>query len=130
MLDDSGPRPVLADCGSVSKEGGVSVPFMIRVSALVDGRIMSLAASTLLIFFSPRSTSDFALLYMYNPKNVIPMPNDCIGCMVWLNHTMAIQITTTRLMREAMEYVTGDVEERITNAMMFCAKCTVPFMKK
>jgi hypothetical protein len=41
-----------------------------------------------------------------------------------------MQITATRLMSEAIEYVTGEVEARMTKAMRFCAKCTVPFIKK
>lgn len=45
-------------------------------SEMVLGSIISFAASTRLIFFSPFSTSDLALLYMYNPTNVrvIPKP--------------------------------------------------------
>ena len=50
--------------------------------------------------------------------------------MIWLNQTMAIQMTQIRLIREAMEYVTGEVEDRMTNAMIFCAKFAVPFAMK
>jgi len=82
---------------------GVSVPFIILTSALVVGNIISLSASTLLIFFSPFSTSPFALLYIHNPKNVIPIPKPWTGWMDWLNQMMAMQMTATRLMREAME---------------------------
>lgn len=113
-----------------SMSGGVSIPLIILSSAFVLGNIISLAASTLLILFSPLSTSPFALLYIHSPTNVMQIPRPCTGCTFWLNHAMAIHITATRLMRDAIEYVTGDVEERIMNAMMFCAKWTVPFMKK
>jgi hypothetical protein len=117
------PFPVPVDiailsCSSISF-GGVSTPLIIFSSALVLGSINSLCASTILIFFSPFSTSPFALLYIHSPRNVIPIPKACTGCMAWLNHMMAMQITTTRLMREAMEYVTGEVEDKITKAIMF-----------
>lgn len=47
------------------------------------------------------------------------IPNACMGWTACLNQMMAMQITATRLMREAIEYVTGDVDERITKAMIF-----------
>jgi hypothetical protein len=59
---------------------GVSIPLIIFSSALVLGSIKSLAASTLLILFSPLSTSPLALLYIHRPKNVIPIPKPCTGC--------------------------------------------------
>lgn len=127
------PVPVAAATGNSGVPGtgvGGELPFNSFSSVRLMGSIISRAASTLRILFSPRSTSLFAVLYMYKPRNVIPIPRPCMGCTFWLNHTMAIQMTATRLMREAIEYVTGDVLERITNAMMFCAKWTVPFMKK
>lgn len=113
------PKPVAVDSAGASASVGESIPLIIISSAFVLGSIMSLAASTLLIFFSPFSTSPFALLYIHNPKNVITIPIPCIGCTLWLNHTIAIQITATRLMSDAIEYVTGEVEERITNAIIF-----------
>lgn len=39
-------------------------------------------------------------------------------------------MTAIRLTRDAIEYVTGDVDERMAKASRFCAKWTVPFRKK
>lgn len=87
---------------------------------------MSRVASTLRILVSPFSTSLFAALYKYRPMNVNPIPAPWIGWTLWLNHKIAIHMTHTRLAKEAMEYVTGEVDDRITNAIMFCAKCARP----
>ena len=62
------PEPTIAALALVYSEivsgGGDSVPNIIRESAFVVGSIMSFAASILLSFFSPLSTSPLALLYM------------------------------------------------------------------
>ena len=41
-----------------------------------------------------------------------------------------MQITATRLKSEAIEYVTGDTEARMTKAIMFWPKCTMPLRMK
>ncbi len=46
-----------------------------------------------------------------------------------MNQTSAIHITATHLKREAIEYVTGDTDASMMNAMMFCAKWTTPLRK-
>ena len=69
-------------------------------------------------------------MYIQSPTKVVAIPKPWIGWIDWLNHTIAIQITTTRLMRDAIEYVTGETDERMMNAIMFCAKWTVPLRKK
>lgn len=99
-------------------------------SARVDGNTMFRMASTLLMVFSPFSTSLLDALYIQSPTKVRAMPKPCIGWILWLNQTIAIQMTHTRLISEAMEYVTGEVEDKITNAMIFCAKFTEPLMTK
>ena len=49
------------------------------------------------------------------------IPKAWMGCTDCLNHTIAIHMTATRFISEAIEYVTGEVEERMTKAMIFCA---------
>jgi len=58
-------------------------------------------------------------LYIHKPKNVRQIPKPCAGCIFWLNQTIAMQITAIRLMRDAIEYVTGDVVARIAKAIIF-----------
>ena len=47
-----------------------------------------------------------------------------------MNHRIAMHMTHIRLTKEAMEYVTGEVDDRITNAMMFWPKFARPLTVK
>lgn len=47
-----------------------------------------------------------------------------------MNHKIAMHMTHIRLAKEAIEYVTGEVDDRITNAIMLCAKCARPLTVK
>jgi len=70
---------------------------------LVTGSLISRAASTLRILCSPFSTSLLAWLYMYRPVKAIAIPKAWMGWTGWANHRMAMQMTATRLIKEAME---------------------------
>lgn len=123
------------DFALVSRYGsGVSRPSIIRAWENVVGsspsRAASRAASTARIFFSPLSTSRFALLYIHNPMAVSAIPIAWTACTACLNHTIARQMTAIRLTSEAIEYVTGEVDERMANARRIWAKWTVPLMTK
>lgn len=97
------PVPVPRDPVTASVGVGESLPLIIISSAFVLGNIISRAASTRLILFSPFSTSLLALLYIHRPTNVNMIPAPCTGCTLWLNHMIAIQITATRLISDAIE---------------------------
>lgn len=69
------------DCGPMSSNLGDegALPFNSRSSAVLEGSIMSRVASTLLILLSPFATSLVAVLYMYKPTKVNPIPRPWIG---------------------------------------------------
>ncbi len=47
-----------------------------------------------------------------------------------MNQTIARQMTAIRFTKDAIEYVTGEVDDKMAKASKFCAKWTVPLRKK
>ena len=57
---------------------------------------------------------------------VSAIPAAWTGVVLLPNQMMAITMTKTRLIRDATEYVTGEVIDRSMNASMFWAKWKMP----